>query len=76
MTQIFFHCSSAGLLAHSHCVDVATLGETPDLAIRFVQSLIAMPGDEDWRSWVLRVCNAEGEVILVMPFASLLGKPH
>jgi hypothetical protein len=76
MAQVFFHCSDAGLLAHSHCVHVTTLGEAPDLATRFVQSLIATPGDEDWRNWVLRICDMDGEVITVMPFASLLGKPH
>jgi hypothetical protein len=76
MAQVYFHCSTAGLLAHSHRIDVETIGETPELATRFVQSLIAMPGDEDWRSWVLRVSNAKGELILVMPFANLLGRPH
>lgn len=76
MTQVYFHCSSAGLLTHSQRIDVDTIGETPDLATRFVRTLITMPGDEDWRSWVLRVCDAQGEILFVMPFASLLGKPH
>jgi hypothetical protein len=76
MTQVFFHCSTDGLLAHSHRVDVEAISETPDLATRFVRSLIATPSDEDWRSWILRVSDARGEVFLVVPFASLLGKPH
>ena len=76
MAQVYFHCSSAGLLAHSHRISVDTIGDMPDLAARFVQSLLSTPGDEDWRNWELRVSNTDGEVILVMPFTNLLGKPH
>ena len=54
MAQVFFHCSSAGLLAHSHCISVDTIGETPAVAARFVQSLLATPGAEDWRNWYFR----------------------
>jgi hypothetical protein len=74
--QVFFHCSSAGVPGHSHCVQVRTIGETPDLAARFIRALLTTPGDEDWRNWVLRVCDTDGEVLMVVPFASQLGKPH
>jgi hypothetical protein len=45
-------------------------------AEQVVRFLIATPGSEDWPSWVLFVSDDLGDVILVVPFVSLLGKLH
>jgi hypothetical protein len=41
-----------------------------------VRSLIAAASLEDWRDWALHVSNEVGDVIFVLPFAFVLGKPH
>ena len=41
-----------------------------------VGSLVAQPGREDWRQWVLHVSDEDGDEIFEMPFASVLGKLH
>jgi hypothetical protein len=56
--------------------DVGDLAEARDHASRVVQSFIAAPSQEDWRNWVLHVSDDLGDEIFVVPFASVLGKPH
>ncbi len=77
MAQVYFHCSSTrGIIRDAHGVDVESISEAPALATCFVRALVAAPGREDWRSWVLHVSNAQGDEIFVMPFATVLGRPH
>jgi hypothetical protein len=45
-------------------------------ARRPVRSLIAAASLEDWRDWALHVSNEAGDVIFVLPFGFVLGKPH
>jgi hypothetical protein len=56
--------------------DVGDLAEAREYAARVVQSLIATPSSEDWRSWFLHVSDELGDEIFVVPFASVLSKPH
>jgi hypothetical protein len=37
---------------------------------------VMAPNTEDWRGWELRVTDALGDEIFIIPFASVLGKPH
>ena len=77
MAEVYFHYSNADGLWTGQCAtDVRDLADARDRAALFVRSLIMMPGEEDWRSWILHVSDASGEEILSLPFASLLGKPH
>ncbi|UGA41480.1 hypothetical protein HU230_0024195 [Bradyrhizobium quebecense] len=77
MTQVYFHCSNIeGVLIDRSGAAVGDLAEACDHAILVVQSLITAPNLEDWRSWVLHVSDDCGEEILILPFASVLGKPH
>jgi hypothetical protein len=77
MAQVYFHCFNArGTLIDRCGADVGDLAESRDHASRVVHSLIAAPSQEDWRNWVLHVSDDLGDEIFVVPFASVLGKPH
>jgi hypothetical protein len=77
MAQVYFHCSNAhGILIDRRGVAIIDLVEALEHADRVVRSLIATPNAEDWRGWVLHVSDDLGEEVFVVPFASLLGKPH
>jgi hypothetical protein len=77
MAQIYFHCSSGqGVVLDRRGAEALDLTETRDYAARFVGSLVAMPNQEDWRNWVLHVSDEHGEEVLLLPFSSVLGRPH
>ena len=77
MAQIYFHCSSAeGVLLDRRGRHVEDLIEAREHAVERVQTLISRPSSEDWRNWILHVSNGDGEEIFVMPFSSLIGRPH
>lgn len=77
MAQVYFHCSNAReALIDRSGAEIGDLAEARDHAARVVRSLITTPTLEDWRTWVLHVSDDLGEEILVVPFASVLGKPH
>jgi hypothetical protein len=77
MAQVYFHCSSTeDVLIDRSGAGVGNLVEACDHAALVMRSLIMAPNLEDWRSWVLHICDDSGEEILILPFASVLGKPH
>ena len=77
MAQVYFHCSNTeGVLIDRRGTCVADLIEAHEEATSVVRSLIAAPSLEDWRGWVLHVSDEAGDEIFVLPFASVLGKPH
>jgi hypothetical protein len=77
MAQVYFHCShTQGVLIDRRGTTVADLVEAREQAASIVQTLIAAPSLEDWRDWVLHVSDGVGEEIFLLPFASLIGKPH
>jgi len=77
MAQVYFHCSnSARTLIDRRGTAVGDLVEARDHAAQVVRSLIMAPSAEDWRGWVLHASDASGDEIFVVPFASVLGKPH
>ena len=77
MTQVYFHCShTQGVLIDRRGTTVADLIEAREQAATVVQSLIAAPSLEDWRGWFLHLTDDAGEEILLLPFASLIGKSH
>ena len=77
MTEVFFHCSDDAehVLIDRRGVAMG-LAEVHRHAERLVYSLLAKPGAEDWRNWVLHVTDEFGEEIFALSFASVLGKPH
>jgi hypothetical protein len=50
--------------------------EAIEQATNLIRLRVAEPCLEDWRDWVLHVSDETGEEIFVLPFASVLGKPH
>lgn len=77
MAQVYFHCSTTErVLIDRSGSTLGDLTEAFDHAALVIQSLIMSPSLEDWRGWVLHVSDAAGDEIFVVPFASMLGKPH
>jgi hypothetical protein len=77
MTEVYFHYSNAkGALVDRRAAVVTDLADARAYAELVVRSLIMRPGPEDWRGWLLRVSDDLGDEILVLPFASVLGKLH
>ena len=77
MAQVYFHCSSTkGTLRDRRGAAVDDLAEAREHAALVMHSLISAPSMEDWRGWVLHVSDADGEEIFILPFASMLGRPH
>jgi hypothetical protein len=77
MAQIYFHCTNTeGVWIDRRGLALGDLAEAREHAALVVQSLIAAPSTEDWRSWILHVSDDLDNEIFNVPFASLLGKPH
>lgn len=77
MVQMYFHCSNAdGTLIDHYGMAVANLTEARDRATQIMRSMIATPGAEDWREWVIHISDDDGEEIFELPFTAMLGKPH
>jgi hypothetical protein len=77
MTHVFFHCCSAERVMLDPCgADVDDLIEARERAIRVVREFVTSRGLEDWRAWTLRVSDADGEEIFLMPFSCVIGRPH
>jgi hypothetical protein len=77
MTQVYFHCSNAKkVFVDRQGAMVGDLAEARDQAARVVQTLAEVRSLEDWRDWVLHVCDALGDELFIVPFAFVLGKPN
>jgi hypothetical protein len=77
MAQVYFHCSNThGALLDRRGAAVDDLAAAREHAALVMRSMISAPSMEDWRGWVLHVSDDLGDEILVLPFASMLGKPH
>jgi hypothetical protein len=77
MAQVHFVCSNAQQIMRNWVeTDVANLAEARERATTVVRSLLATPGPEDWRSWVLHVSDDLGEEVLALPFSSIMGSLH
>jgi uncharacterized protein DUF6894 len=77
MTHVFFHCASPErVMLDRRGSDVEDLTEARDRAIRIVREFIESQGPDDWRTWTLRVSDADGEEIFLLPFSYVLGRPN
>lgn len=77
MREVYFHCADADhLLIDSRGAAVNDFSEVCARAEGFVRALVMAPNTEDWRGWELRVTDALGDEIFVIPFVSVLGKAH
>ena len=77
MTQVYFHCSNTKkVLVDRRGAVVENLDEARDHAASVVRSLTQARCFEDWRDWVLHVSDDLGDELFVVPFTSVIGKPH
>jgi hypothetical protein len=77
MAQMYFHCiSSEGVLLDRRGSNIDDLSEACEHAVQIAQRCISTPGPQDWRRWTLMASDGDGEEIFVMPFVTLLSKPH
>jgi hypothetical protein len=77
MAQISVSCSnSRGILLYRQTIRFDDLLEACDYATAMARLLIATASLEDWCRCRLNVCDDLGAGIFVMPFSSILDKPH
>lgn len=73
MAQVSFRCSSSGQVLLNVCdVEVDDVADAREQAAMVVRSLVAIPGPEDWRAWVLHVNDDLGDEIFALPFSSVM----
>jgi hypothetical protein len=77
MAQVHFHCSSADRVLLDCCyAEVTDMTEAREQAARLVRTLVAAPGPEDWRGWMLHISDDFGEELFSLPFRSVIGRLH
>jgi hypothetical protein len=77
MAQAVFRCSNAqGHVIDGRVASVDDLVEAREYATRVARSLIAIPNSRDWRECNMSVRDDLREEVFVMPFSSIIGKPH
>ncbi len=77
MAQVCLHCSNShGRLFDRRVAEADDLLDARDQAEAVARSLIATPDLQDWRNFRLRVWDDLAEEVFVMPFSSIIGKPH
>jgi len=77
MARVYFHYSnSEGVCVDQRGTAIGNLAEAREHAARVVHSLINAHGPEDWRDWTLHASDDLNDEIFVLPFSSMLGKPH
>ena len=77
MGQVYFHCSNTErVLVDRRGMSVVDLMDAIEEATNLIRWRLAEPSLEDWRDWVLHISDEAGEEIVVLPFASVLGKPN
>lgn len=77
MPQVSFCCSnSRGILFDRREAEVNDLFQAREYAITTIRSLIATAPMKDWHHCRLHAQDELGEELFVMPFWSILTKPH
>jgi hypothetical protein len=77
MAHVYFHCSSTEqVLLNYRDADVADMSEARARAAQVVRGLVAAPGSEDWRDWMLHVSDDTGEMLFALPFTAVMGPLH
>jgi hypothetical protein len=77
MAQVYFHCSNNDrVLLNYGDVEVADMTEAREQAALLVRALVAAPGPEDWRNWMLHISDDLGEELFSLTFKSVMGYVH
>jgi hypothetical protein len=77
MATLYFHCvgTQEALMDRSGS-EIEDLFDARARAFQVIKAIIASEGPEDWREWTVHVSDDDGEELLLVPFTSVLGKPH
>jgi len=77
MGTLYFHCvGTQEALVDRRGSEMNDLAEARARAFQVIQAFITSTGPEDWREWTVHVNDEDGEELLAIPFASVLGRPH
>jgi Domain of unknown function (DUF6894) len=77
MAHVYFHCSSSQqVLANYGEAEVADLTEAREEAAAVVRGFLALPGEEDWRDWMLHISDELGDELFALPFSAVMGRVH
>jgi hypothetical protein len=77
MTTLYFHCAGTEeVLLDRRGSEIEDIFDARARAFQIINAIITSAGPEDWRDWSVHVRNGEGEELLLVPFSSVLGKPH
>lgn len=77
MAQVYFHCSNNDrVLLNYDGAEVTGLTEAREYAAMLVCAMIAVPGPEDWRNWMLHISDDLGEELFSLTFKSVMGHAH
>ncbi len=77
MPHVYFHCScTEQVLLNYGGADVADMSEAHEQAALVVRELLALPGPEDWRDWMLHISDDLGEQLFALPFTAVMGPLH
>jgi hypothetical protein len=77
MATLYFHCAGTQeVLLDRSGSEVEDMFDVRARAFQIIQSMITTDWPQDWREWNVHVRDDEGEELLLVPFASVLGRSH
>jgi hypothetical protein len=77
MATLYFHCAGTQeVFLDRSGSEIEDMFDARARAFQIIQAMVTSAGPEDWRDWSVHVRNDEGEELLLVPFSSVLGKPH
>jgi hypothetical protein len=77
MATMYFHCAGTQeVLVDRRGSDMEDMSDARARAFQIIQAIVISSGPEDWRGWSVHVSDDDGEEVLLVPFSSVLGKPH
>jgi hypothetical protein len=77
MGTLYFHCvGTQEALLDRRGIEMDDLFDARARAFQIIQTIILTDGPQDWREWTVHVSNSDGDEVLEVPFASVLGRPH
>ena len=77
MATLYFHCvGTQGALLDRSGSDMKDMCDARARAFRVIQTIVNSLGPEDWRDWSVYVRDGDGDELMRVPFATVLGRPH
>ena len=77
MATLYLHCvGTQGVLLDRCGSDMEDICDARARAFEVIQTIVNSLGPEDWRHWSVHVRDGEGDELMQVPFATVLGRPH